>query len=125
MTSTSLQSVEHLYLLVTKWHLLHEGTWFSGVDYEFERMLEGIFDAEFMAQFKLKRPAAYVELLLSFEARKRSASPHRDSSLNIFPPFAFIDYYRKFKGKEVCGNLFVLLLIILVSVYECVVLVIC
>jgi hypothetical protein len=54
-----------------------------------------------MDQFKLKRPAAYVELLLSFEARKRSASPHRDSSFNIFPPFAFIDYYRKSKGKEV------------------------
>jgi hypothetical protein len=87
---------------------LHEGKCFSGVDYEFEQLLEAIFDAEFMAQFKLKRSAAYVELLLSFEARKRSASPHRDSSLNIFPPFAFIDYYRKFKGKEVCGNLFVM-----------------
>lgn len=108
MTCVSHQSVKHLHLLLTKWHLLHEGTCFAGVDYEFERMLEGIFDAEFMAQFKLKRPAAYVELLLSFEARKRSASPHRDSSLNIFPPFAFIDYYCKFKGKEVCGNLFVL-----------------
>lgn len=105
MTCISRQSVKHLHLFLTKWHLLHEGTCFAGVDYEFERMLEGIFDAEFMAQFKFKRPAAYVELLLSFEARKRSASPHRDSSLNIFPPFAFIDYYRKFKGKEVCRNL--------------------
>lgn len=88
-------------------------------------MLEDIFDAEFIAQFKLKRPAAYVELLLSFEARKRSASPQRDSSLNIFPPFAFIDYYRKFKGKEVCENLFVMWLIVLVSVSECLELVIC
>ncbi|XP_069704029.1 heat shock 70 kDa protein 12A-like isoform X2 [Periplaneta americana] len=83
-------------------HKATGGPWGSmGVDYEFERLLEDIFEAEFMAQFKLKRPAAYVELLLSFEARKRSASPHRDSSLNIFPPFAFIDYYRKCKGKEV------------------------
>ncbi|XP_021913775.1 heat shock 70 kDa protein 12A-like isoform X2 [Zootermopsis nevadensis] len=83
-------------------HKATGGPWGSmGVDYEFEHMLEDIFDAEFMVQFKLKRPAAYVELLLSFEARKRSASPHRDSSFNIFPPFSFIDYYRKFKGKEV------------------------
>jgi hypothetical protein len=83
-------------------------TYFSGVDYEFERLLEGIFDAEFINEFKLKRPAAYVELLLSFEARKRSASPHRDSSFNIFPPFAFIDYYRKSKGKEVWEVLYVM-----------------
>ncbi|PNF14706.1 Heat shock 70 kDa protein 12A [Cryptotermes secundus] len=83
-------------------HKATGGPWGSmGVDYEFERLLEDIFDTEFMDQFKLKRPAAYVELLLSFEARKRSASPHRDSSFNIFPPFAFIDYYRKSKGKEI------------------------
>ncbi|PSN32258.1 Heat shock 70 kDa protein 12A [Blattella germanica] len=83
-------------------HKATGGPWGSmGVDCEFERLLEDIFEAEFMSQFKLKRPAAYIELLLSFEARKRSASTHRDSSFNIFPPFAFIDYFRKLKGKEV------------------------
>jgi hypothetical protein len=101
MYCTCLHGIVHLYLTYNQYHLLKRNTCFSGVDFEFEHMLEDIFDAEFMAQFKLKRPAAYVELLLSFEARKRSASPHRDSSFNIFPPFSFIDYYRKFKGKEV------------------------
>lgn len=74
---------------------------------QFEKILEGIFGHEFMTQFKLKRPAAYVELMLSFEARKRSATTSRDLPLNIFPPFAFIDYYRKYKGKEVSFLFFI------------------
>ncbi|KAJ9584733.1 hypothetical protein L9F63_020938, partial [Diploptera punctata] len=83
-------------------HKATGGPWGSmGVDFEFEKLLDEVFEAEFMTQFKLKRPAAYIELMLSFEARKRSASHHRDSTFNIFPPFAFIDYYRKYKGKEI------------------------
>ncbi|XP_068081163.1 heat shock 70 kDa protein 12A isoform X2 [Anabrus simplex] len=83
-------------------HKATGGPWGSmGVDEEFEHLLGDIFGDDFLNQFKLKRPAAYVELMVSFEARKRSTSPHRDSPLNIFPPFAFIDFYRKFKGKEI------------------------
>ena len=73
----------------------------TGVDREFERLLSAVFGADFMSQFRRKRPAAYVELLLSFEARKRSADPDRDAALTIFPPFAFVEAYRKFRGKEV------------------------
>nr|CAD7452000.1 unnamed protein product [Timema tahoe] len=72
-----------------------------GVDHEFETLLQKIFGEDFILQFRLRHPAAYVELILSFEARKRSASPHRNSSYNIFPPFAFIDYFRKSQNKEV------------------------
>lgn len=71
------------------------------MDREFERLLSAVFGADFMSQFRRKRPAAYVELLLSFEARKRSADPDRDAPLTIFPPFAFVEAYRKFRGKEV------------------------
>nr|CAD7263953.1 unnamed protein product [Timema shepardi] len=73
----------------------------SGVDHEFETLLQKMFGEDFILQFRLRHPAAYVELILSFEARKRSASPHRNSSYNIFPPFAFIDYFRKSQNKEV------------------------
>nr|CAD7199904.1 unnamed protein product [Timema douglasi] len=72
-----------------------------GVDHEFETLLQKMFGEDFILQFRLRHPAAYVELILSFEARKRSASPHRNSSYNIFPPFAFIDYFRKSQNKEV------------------------
>lgn len=83
-------------------HKATGGPWGSvRVDNEFVKLLEEIFGVEFIVQFKLKRPAAFVELMLSFEARKRSASPERDAPLNVFPPFAFIDYYRKYSGKEV------------------------
>jgi len=54
-----------------------------------------------MEHFKKKLPAAYMELLLNFEVRKRSGDPQRDTPINISLPFAFIESYRKFKGKEV------------------------
>lgn len=83
-------------------HKATGGPWGSvRVDQEFVALLGDTFGAEFVEQFRLKRPAAFVELMLSFEARKRSASPFRDAPLNVFPPFAFIDYYRKYSGKEV------------------------
>lgn len=56
---------------------------------------------EFMSQFKEKRPAAHSELLVSFEGRKRSVAPDRDLPANLFPPYAFVDYFRKHSGKEV------------------------
>lgn len=82
-------------------------SWLAGVDREFERLLSAVFGADFMSQFRRKRPAAYVELLLSFEARKRSAGPDRDAALTIFPPFAFVEAYRKFRGKEVSARAWV------------------
>lgn len=73
----------------------------TGVDDEFERLLGSIFGQLFMTRLRLERPAAYIELMLSFESRKRSSSPDRSSTLNIFLPFAFIEFHRIITGKEV------------------------
>jgi hypothetical protein len=46
-----------------------------------------IFGKELMDEFRIKRPAGYVDLMIAFEARKR----------NISLPFSFIDFYKKKK----------------------------
>ncbi|KAK3856539.1 hypothetical protein Pcinc_037148 [Petrolisthes cinctipes] len=73
----------------------------TGVDAEFEKFLETIFGEDFLNTFRQQRPAAYVDLMIAFESRKRNASPYRSNPLNIALPFSFIDLYRKFKGKDV------------------------
>uniref|UniRef100_A0A4W3J412 Heat shock protein 12A n=1 Tax=Callorhinchus milii TaxID=7868 RepID=A0A4W3J412_CALMI len=72
-----------------------------GVDYEFEKLLCKIFGEDFIDQFKIKRPAAWVDLMIAFESRKRAAAPGRINPLNINLPFSFIDYYKKFRGHSV------------------------
>ena len=72
-----------------------------GVDKEFEKLLEKIFTSQFMSSFKQQRPAAFVDLMIAFESRKRNASLMRTSPLNIALPFSFIDMYKKTKGKDV------------------------
>lgn len=72
-----------------------------GVDYEFEKLLYKIFGEDFIEQFKVKRPAAWVDLMIAFESRKRAAAPDRSNPLNINLPFSFIDYYKKFRGHSV------------------------
>nr|XP_036866989.1 heat shock 70 kDa protein 12A [Manis javanica] len=72
-----------------------------GVDYEFEKLLCKIFGEDFIEQFKIKRPAAWVDLMIAFESRKRAAAPDRTNPLNITLPFSFIDYYKKFRGHSV------------------------
>ncbi|KAG8135581.1 hypothetical protein E2320_008594 [Naja naja] len=71
-----------------------------GVDYEFEKLLCKIFGEDFIEQFKIKRPAAWVDLMIAFESRKRAAAPDRTNPLNITLPFSFIDYYKKFRGRR-------------------------
>ncbi|KAL0169315.1 hypothetical protein M9458_033911, partial [Cirrhinus mrigala] len=61
-----------------------------GIDYEFEKLLCKIFGQDFIDQFKIKRPAAWVDLMIAF-----------DNPLNINLPFSFIDYYKKFRGHSV------------------------
>ena len=39
--------------------------------------------------------------MISFEARKRHASPYRCNPLNIALPFSLIDCFRKYRGREV------------------------
>ncbi|KAM9027443.1 heat shock 70 kDa protein 12B isoform 2-T2 [Ara ararauna] len=72
-----------------------------GVDLAFEQLLCHIFGADFISTFKAKRPAAWVDLTIAFEARKRAAAPARASALNISLPFSFIDFYRKHRGQNV------------------------
>ncbi|XP_066549027.1 heat shock 70 kDa protein 12A isoform X2 [Amia ocellicauda] len=72
-----------------------------GIDYEFEKLLCKIFGPDFIDQFKIKRPAAWVDLMIAFESRKRAAAPERTNPLNINLPFSFIDYYKKFRGHSV------------------------
>uniref|UniRef100_A0A2K5D4B6 Heat shock protein family A (Hsp70) member 12B n=1 Tax=Aotus nancymaae TaxID=37293 RepID=A0A2K5D4B6_AOTNA len=69
-----------------------------GVDLAFEQLLCRIFGEDFIATFKRQRPAAWVDLTIAFEARKRTAGPHRPGALNISLPFSFIDFYRKLRG---------------------------
>lgn len=72
-----------------------------GVDLAFEQLLCRIFGEDFITTFKRQRPAAWVDLTIAFEARKRTAGPHRAGALNISLPFSFIDFYRKQRGHNV------------------------
>ncbi|XP_043920006.1 heat shock 70 kDa protein 12B [Protopterus annectens] len=72
-----------------------------GVDLAFEKLLCQIFGKDFIETFKAKRPAAWVDLMIAFEARKRTASPRRANPLNISLPFSFIDFYKKHTGQSV------------------------
>ncbi|XP_062849355.1 heat shock 70 kDa protein 12B [Trichomycterus rosablanca] len=72
-----------------------------GVDLAFEAMLCQIFGSDFIETFKAKRPAAWVDLTIAFEARKRTAAPGRTSALNISLPFSFIDFYKIHCGQSV------------------------
>jgi len=71
----------------------------QGVDQEFEKLMNTIFGTEIMEEFKMKRPAGYVDLMIAFEARKRTASPFKNNPLNISLPFSFIDFYKKKKVR--------------------------
>ncbi|XP_073439484.1 heat shock 70 kDa protein 12B isoform X3 [Dendrobates tinctorius] len=72
-----------------------------GVDLAFEKMLCKIFGEDFIQTFKVKRPAAWVDLMIAFEARKRTAAPQRSNHLNISLPFSFIDFYRRHTRQNV------------------------
>nr|XP_020499291.1 heat shock 70 kDa protein 12B [Labrus bergylta] len=72
-----------------------------GVDLAFEAMLCQIFGEDFVQSFKAKRPAAWVDLTIAFEARKRTAAPGRANALNISLPFSFIDFYKRHRGQSV------------------------
>ncbi|ERE69761.1 heat shock protein 12B [Cricetulus griseus] len=85
------------------WAEMQEGGPYGavGVDLAFEQLLCRIFGEDFIAKFKRQRPAAWVDLTIAFEARKRTAGPHRAGALNISLPFSFIDFYRKQRGHNV------------------------
>ncbi|KAF3842553.1 hypothetical protein F7725_024504, partial [Dissostichus mawsoni] len=87
------------------WAELEEGDRYVVVDcgggtVDLTKLLCKIFGQDFIDQFKIKRPAAWVDLMIAFESRK-TAAPERTNPLNINLPFSFIDYYKKFRGHSV------------------------
>ena len=78
------------------------GAWGSmGVDYQFEVLLLDIFGKNFLLDFVKNKPVSWLELLSSFEAKKRGFSPHKQLSVSLSLPFAFIEHYRKMTRKTV------------------------
>ena len=78
------------------------GAWGAiGVDKEFENLLIKIFGIDFVVSFKNTKPAGWVDLMIAFEAKKRTASPSKLNPLNISLPFSFIEHYSKLKGQTV------------------------
>jgi hypothetical protein len=91
--------VEYLYTFSLK--VIPMTFFISGIDREFEALLDSVFGNELMAHFRSRRPAAHAELMAAFEARKRGAAPGHDRAVALHPPFAFIDFLRKQSGKDV------------------------
>ena len=78
------------------------GAWGAiGVDREFENLLVKIFGIDFVVSFKNTKPAGWVDLMIAFEAKKRTASPSKSTPLNISLPFSFIEHFQKLKGNSV------------------------
>ncbi|XP_025420001.1 heat shock 70 kDa protein 12A-like isoform X1 [Sipha flava] len=71
------------------------------VDIEFVKLLCALFGFGFMSDFKLQRPAAYMELLQRFEEAKKSVSSKVRAPIIIRPPYAFIEHYLKYSNKDV------------------------
>lgn len=83
-------------------HKASGGAWGAiGVDKEFESLLVKIFGIDFVVSFKNTKPAGWVDLMIAFEAKKRTASPTKSNPLNISLPFSFIEHYSKLKGHTV------------------------
>ncbi|XP_033119508.1 uncharacterized protein LOC117118871 isoform X2 [Anneissia japonica] len=82
-------------------HKASGGTFGSiSVDRQFQQLLVDIFGQDFIDEFKIKRPAGWVDLMIAFEARKRNVNPWKNNPLNVSLPFSFIDYYKKFTGTS-------------------------
>ena len=78
------------------------GAWGAiGVDREFENLLVKMFGIDFVVSFKNTKPAGWVDLMIAFEAKKRTANPAKATPLNVSLPFSFIEHYQKLKGHSV------------------------
>lgn len=78
------------------------GAWGSmGVDCQFEMLLVDIFGEQFLLDFVQTYPVSWLELINSFETKKRSFSAQKQIPTNISLPFAFIDHLKKKTGKSV------------------------
>ncbi|CAG0883187.1 unnamed protein product [Cyprideis torosa] len=71
------------------------------VDVEFIRLLERIFGQRFMSEFRRNRAGGFIDLMNSFEARKRQVGPHKSTPCNISLPFSFMEFHRRALGLTV------------------------
>ncbi|XP_071947074.1 uncharacterized protein [Antedon mediterranea] len=86
-------------------HRASGGTFGSiSVDRQFQKLLVEICGQDFIDEFKVKRPAGWVDLMIAFEARKRNIQPWKSNPLNVSLPFSFIDYYKKFTKTSTVEN---------------------
>ena len=78
------------------------GAWGSmGVDCQFELLLVDIFGEQFLLDFVQTYPVSWLELISSFETKKRSFSAQKQVPTNISLPFTFIDHLKKTSGKSI------------------------
>lgn len=78
------------------------GAWGSiGIDYHFEMLLVSIFGMSFIEQFIKFYPISWLELMRSFEARKRCFDPYRECASNIPLPFSFVEAFRRTQKRTV------------------------
>ena len=71
------------------------GAWGSvGVDHQFEHLLHRIFGKDFIMDYKQHRPMGWMELMDTFESKKRSVNPLKNTvAFNISLPFSFIKFF--------------------------------
>ena len=60
----SCQPFINIFFSIDKWLWVYDY-------YVLQEILEEIFGVELMKQFKQKRPAGFIDLMLAFESRKR------------------------------------------------------
>lgn len=83
-------------------HRASGGPWGStSIDQQFELLLGDIFGRDFIFNYKYKNPIGWIELMVGFEARKRSASTSKHTPINILLPFSFIEQFKKFSHQTV------------------------
>ena len=83
-------------------HRASGGPWGStSIDQQFELVLGDIFGRDFIINYKCKNPLGWIELMVGFEAKKRSTSTIKQSPVNISLPFSFIEQYKKFSRQTV------------------------
>lgn len=78
------------------------GAWGSiGVDCQFEMLLVTIFGERLIQDFINKHPVSWLELMKTFETKKRLFNPSRQHAYNVSLPFAFIHHYTTMTHQSV------------------------
>lgn len=83
-------------------HRATGGPWGSAsIDQQFELLLGDIFGRDFIISYKCKNPLGWIELMVGFEAKKRSANTAKQTPVNVSLPFSFIEQHKKFSRQTV------------------------